>query len=281
MTWTARAAARCDRWASAPWSTPPSRAPDGAGSGAVRSQGYCALVDTTVQGAFSCANNTTTYLYGTIDLQGPLQLNSIGNTTDLRIQSSPLVLAGSGGIVGSNTTANRIMGGASDIQLVIAAESSIHGSMQLGANFMNMANHGLIEADTSAGMLLDLTDSGPNSNDGMIRASNGATLTIYPTTIDNTGGTIEAAKGSFVHLYNSTVVGGTLRDADGAGSGAVRSQGYCALVDTTVQGAFSCANNTTTYLYGTIDLQGPLQADGLGRHGGFGHLGQPHSRRDG
>ena len=129
---------------------------------------------------------------------------------------------------------------------------------------MLLTNHGLIDADTSQGMALDLTDAGPNFNDGTIRASNGATLTIYPATLDNTGGTVEAAPGSVVQLYNMSLIGGVLRDVDGNSAGAVRNAGYCALSGVTIEGGFECPNYTATYLYDTIDLQGPMRLNSVG-----------------
>ncbi len=237
---------------------------DGAGTGAVRNISSCTLTDTTIQGAFDCANATTTNLAGTIDLQGPMQLNSVGNNTQIIIQTSPFSLAGAAGTVGTNTLANLLYGVNPDIQLVVPVGSFVRGSMQLGLNQLHLANHGLIDADSSAGMFLDLTDAGPNTNDGTIRASNGSTLTIYPTTLDNTGGTIEAAAGSLVQLYSTAVNGGTLRDADGTGPGAVRNISTCTLTDITIQGGFDCANATTTDLVGTINLQGPLQVNSVG-----------------
>jgi fibronectin-binding autotransporter adhesin len=236
---------------------------DGAGSGAVRNVGASSLADVTVQGAFGCSNNTTTYLYDGIDLQGPLQMNSAGNTTDVRFETSPFTVTGAGGIEASNTTANRIYGVASDTRLVIAVNSSVRGSMQLGVNQMLLTNHGVIDADASSGMVVDLS-AGGGINDGTMRASNGGVMTIYPGIIVNTGGTIEAAAGSVVQLSGGSISGGVLRDVDGAGSGAVRNVGVSSLASVTVEGAFGCSNNTTTYLYDGIDLQGPLQMNSAG-----------------
>ncbi len=234
------------------------------GSGAVRNVGTSSLANVTVQGAFGCSNNTTTYLYDGIDLQGPLQLNSTGNTTNMVLQTSPFTMIGAGGVVGSNTTANRIYGAASDTHLVVAADSGVRGSLQLGAGQLLLTNHGVIDANTSQGMVVDLSDGG-SYNDGTMRASNGATMTIYPGIIVNTGGVIEAADGSVVQLSNANISGGVLRDVDGvAGLGAVRNVATSSLANVTVQGAFGCNNNTTTYLYDAIDLQGPLQLNSTG-----------------
>jgi fibronectin-binding autotransporter adhesin len=237
---------------------------DGDGAGAVQNVGTAVLVDTTIEGAFSCQNATTTYLYTGINLQGPMRMNSVGNGTNVIIQTSPLVLGGPGGIVGSNTLANIVHGASSDHRLVVPPEGQILGSMQLGYNQMKLTNHGLIETNSNQGMYVDLTDAGPNFNDGTMRASSGASMTIYAAGIDNTDGLIEAAAGSFVKLSGSTITGGTLRDADGDGAGAVQNVGTAVLVDTTIEGAFSCQNATTTYLYTGINLQGPMRMNSVG-----------------
>ena len=92
----------------------------------------CTLTDITIQGGFDCANATTTDLVGTIDLQGPLQVNSVGNLTDVRIASSSITLTGPGGTACSNTLANRIYAINPAFQLVIGSGHALHGVLGLG-----------------------------------------------------------------------------------------------------------------------------------------------------
>ena len=138
---------------------------DGSGSGTVRNITASTLENVTIQGPFVGANATTTFLRGTIDVQGSLVLDSVGNATDVIVQTSPFTLAGVGETVASNTQANRFYGVNGNVQVVVAPEHTVRGSLGFGSNQMRLDNQGEIRADSSGGLTVDLTDgAGLNFN---------------------------------------------------------------------------------------------------------------------
>ncbi|MBL9118713.1 MAG: hypothetical protein JNL80_02220 [Phycisphaerae bacterium] len=238
---------------------------DGDGTGFVRTVGEAWLNNITVQGPYLAINGTTTRLFGSPTVEGRIDMASAGGTTDLIINTSPLTLTGGGSVAGSNTTANRFYGLGPTHTLVVAPDFTIRGSMQLGANQMRLDNQGLIQADLSGGINVDLADGvGTNFNSGTMRSTAGAKLTVLNTTIDNTDGLIEAGPGAAVDVNSSTLIGGTLRDADGDGPGFVRTVGEAWLNNITVQGPYSTPNGTTTRLFGSPTIEGRINIASAG-----------------
>jgi len=201
---------------------------------------------------------------GSLSDSGAVVVNSAGATTDLRFDAANTTLSGPGATSASNTQANRIYCNSSANRITVASGHTLRGAFQLGLSQTRLTNEGLIDADLPANASVNLTAGDVNFNTGTMRASNGATLGITSTTIDNTGGLIEAAAGSLVNLTGVTIRGGTLLDTDGAGPGAIRNAGSTTLEDVTIEGEFNTNNGTSTFLRGTIDLQGPFHLNSAG-----------------
>lgn len=237
---------------------------DGAdGPGAIRTIGTTFLRDVTVLGDYQFGNATTTVLEGAPSINGRLRMLATGGTATLRIETTPMVLGGTGSIECSSSLGNRIIGLTSATELVVPQTQSIRGSLLLGLDQLVLHNFGLIESENS--MTIDLTDGPVNSNAGVIRTAPGAVLTITDTTIDNDGGEIAAGPGTSVFIASSRIENGTLRDEDGEGGpGRVRTSGTSFYRDVTFEGEHLTPNGQTTVLEGAPVVNGLLllQASG-------------------
>ncbi|MFO0962962.1 MAG: hypothetical protein U0625_08665 [Phycisphaerales bacterium] len=222
----------------------------------------CSLDGVRIEGGFHCAAGTWTALSGSIDLAGPLFVDSNGYNTDLVVSTPEFDLGGTGGVLCTAVSANRIYGSPGTNRLTVPAGQSIAGGFQLGMNALQLTNHGTIDGTSSSGSFIDLLDAGTHFNDGTIRASNGGYLRIYPGSIQNAGGVIEGTGGGALQLHDCTIFGGVLRDGGGTGWTGVVSTG--ALVDTRIEGAFHCAAGTQTTVVTSLDLAGTLFVDSNG-----------------
>ncbi len=195
---------------------------------------------------------------GLIELAGGESLAAIRCDADL-------ALAGAGVLAGVGDGSNRISGATGAVRLTNASGHSIVGTMLIGANLMRLTNAGLIEASSGLGIQLDLSDSGTNFNTGTMRAANNALLRVLSTTIDNTGGVMEADSGGLLGITNSTIKGGTLRDADGDGPASVQNLGLAWLDGVAIEGTFVAPATTSTFMRGMCVVNGSieLQADVL------------------
>lgn len=157
---------------------------------------------------------------GGIQNAGTLALAGSAGLATLRLDADT-TLSGAGALTGGEDGSNRILGANASVRLTNAAGHTISGSMLLGANALRLTNAGTVEASAGLGITMDLSDTGTNLNSGVMRTSVPTVLRIQNTALDNSGGLIEAAGGGQVQLLSSTIVGGTLRDADGDGPSAV------------------------------------------------------------
>ncbi len=184
------------------------------------------LQDLTNNGLFRINDNTRLRLIGTIVNNGLMQMNSAGNTTEIRLNGD-VTLSGNGMLTGSNTLANLVYGLTTGSEtLTNGPLHTINGTMQLGSNFMNLINNGVIDSNTS-NITIDPTSTATNNASGVFRASNGATLNLINGTYTNNG-TYEALTGSVVQMnsgaaltnYDSgtmTLTGGTYRSVSTGG----------------------------------------------------------------
>jgi len=118
-------------------------------------------------------NNLSFTILGNVVNNGTLGLNSGGNTTDLRIGPTT-TFSGGGTLTMGNSNQNRIYGnsGATTEVLTNTATHTIRGAGQLGLNQMGLNNQGLIEANGSAGLVIDVSET-VMTNTGTLRAANG------------------------------------------------------------------------------------------------------------
>ena len=124
----------------------------------------------------------------------------------------------------SNQTVNRIYGNAGTHELI--NQSTIEGAGQIGANSMKLTNDGLIEANQSNSLTVDLSSAGIHN--GTFKASRGGTLIIKDNfsgagawdadggkiqldSVDiTTTGDISIANGGELELNGSNLTGGDL-----------------------------------------------------------------------
>jgi len=190
---------------------------------------------------------------------GSITLASTGDVTALRVDAPQLMITGPGTLYATGAPANRIHGAVSSNRLVVDPACTISGALSLGLDQLRLTNEGVIESNLPGGAVVDLTDGPGSFNLGTMRSTNGATLAFVDTRIDNTGGMIEAAPGSLVTFSQSHIIGGTLRDTDGAkGAGALRNLSSLTLNGVSIDGALECENGSYTQLQGPIALAGSV-----------------------
>ncbi|MGQ0628813.1 MAG: beta strand repeat-containing protein, partial [Phycisphaerales bacterium] len=234
------------------------------GSGAI-------LAGCTTSGQVRLNDNNHAFLEAshTISAGGTFTLNSGGNPTDLRI-SGNTIINGPGLFTTSNTTANRVYGNAGDETLTFSGGLTVSGSAQLGVNFLNfIALPGTtVSAAQTGGMVIDPA-AGGYLNRGVLRAQNGAVLTLQNGGFDNNGaeGLIVAEDASRVDITGSAVMGGTI---DRNGTGLVRLLGSSILANTVNTGLVQLPDNNLAFLSGT-HTNSTLSGEGILTMGSAGN----------
>lgn len=206
----------------------------------------------------SVTNNSSATFAGTLTNAGLIQLNSLGNLTNFIAGSDGLTLTGGGTITLGTNSANRIYGLTAATTL-LNTDNTISGYGQVGANQLVLTNQAVITANVPGQTLL-LDTSGLFTNTGSIRAENGGNLEISDSTVDNTGGSFDAATGSTVTLTGSTIKGGTLNGPINIGSATVLLDSVALATGTTV----TVGNNRRLDLTGTIDNRGTVSVSSIG-----------------
>ena len=218
----------------------------------------------TGAGSILFANNTSTTFSGTINNQGNLLFNSVGNFTDF-VLNGDVTLTGTGTL--TLISADRILGNGT-LRNASTILGGMNGSGTLGNDAIGLVNlpTGVIEANVS-GLILRID---PNAelgltNTGMMQASNGGLLLLTGNGgggFNNTGGVITAQTGSQVQLtLGAAITGGTLATV---GTGEIHNLGSASLTDLTNSGSFVGNNNTTTTLSGTITNSGSILMASIG-----------------
>ena len=156
---------------------------------------------------------------GTIQNEGVIELagNDQGNTT---VFANPVTLSGSGTLELLNTSGFNdasVQGPGTVTQA--AGHTLIGGGGDTGASGPSfsapLVNNGLVTT-SNLGFVLN---GASLVNNGTFSATNGATLTLSATTLDNTNGIVTAADtSSFVDLDGVTITGGTLSSINSTGS---------------------------------------------------------------
>jgi hypothetical protein len=135
---------------------------------------------------------------------GKMTLNSTGSSTELIIGSSAVTLSGGGTLTLSNSADNFIF--ASTFGNTLVNQETIQGAGNIGLGDMGLVNSGTINANGSAGLVIQTT--GVTTNTGTIEATAGS-LTLSSMTLNNTGGKITDS-GQVLEFSNSTINGGTI-----------------------------------------------------------------------
>ena len=100
---------------------------------------------------------------------GSVTLNSAGSTTELKVNGANVTLSG-GSVTMSNNANNYILGAATADTLT--NQETIQGAGHIGNSSMTLVNSGIINANQSAGMTIQV--SGGVTNTGTMKATGGA-----------------------------------------------------------------------------------------------------------
>jgi len=218
---------------------------------------------------------STTYVQGTINNNGNIQLNAGsghntildfgGNTT---LQGGGTVTLNSGDINGL-AYLEQATGGVT----LTNVDHTIQGYGVIGNGGLTVINQATINANVSGRTLL-LNGSGNVTNSGLLEATNGGTLHIT-NVINNAGFNINANGGNVAIDNNATIVGGTLNSLHGGTVGLAQAQ--TANLDGSSQGALTLYSDqisgtttwtgglgSTTYVQGTINNNGNIQVNAGG-----------------
>jgi subtilase-type serine protease len=236
---------------------------DGTNGNTINNSGTMQLVD----GAGHPGGN----FQGTLNNTGTIQVLSHGNQVGLNIPGGQtFTLMGSGSLTLGDGTSNSynnqtgISGGGTFVN-----QQLVQGSGYI-LNLTGFTNSDTINANVPTGtnnLQLQLGRAGASTNTGTIEATNGGVLVVGSTTINNTGGTIEAiGANSNVSLVGSlgtsglTISGGTYTSS---GGGVVYGLG-----GTTFDGTTNAVTNSGTFVIPyvgnppNINVQGTLHNTG-------------------
>ena len=230
---------------------------DGTNGNTITNSGTMQLVD----GAGHPGGN----FQGTINNTGSIQVLSKGNQVGLNIPGGQtFTLMGSGSLTLGDGTSNSynnqtgISGGGTFVN-----QQLVQGSGYV-LNLASFNNSGTINANVPTGtnnLQLQLGRAGASTNTGTIEATNGGVLVVGSTTINNTGGIIEAVgANSNVSLVGSlgtsglTTSGGTYTTS---GGGVVYAYG-----GTTFDGTTNPVTNSGTLIVPSVGNPPNINAQG-------------------
>ena len=230
------------------------------------------LKDLTLAGNLVSDNNTDLGISGSIINNGSITLTSLGNQTDLEIQSGGATLSGGGTVTFANSTTG--LNSAQTGARFTNVDNTLQGQGVIGQNVTAITNSasGLINANINGGRLtLDPSASAADMgasfrNDGVLRASNGGILTF-----SGVGGgdftnnnLIEALAGSTIELTSSArITGGTLSTTGDGIIRALASQNVF-LANLSNEGNIVVENNTDLGISGSIQNGGSITLNSAG-----------------
>ncbi len=243
------------------------------GTGEIRVQAgnTASISGLTNSGIMRLEDNSNLDLSGAIVNSGVIQVDSGGNSTDLRIDNTVATLTGSGLISMNHNAARWVDEVGSPNGSLVNVNNTIEGIGNIGANTLQLENqvNGLIHANVSGGTLvIDPRNTTSLLNSGTLREQwgfsqfDGAGGGVF----DNSGGIIEALAGSAVQLsFNASITAGTLQTS---GTGVIQLvNGQSAIfADLTNLGLVRLEDNSNLDLFGTIDNQGTIRFESSGNN---------------
>jgi hypothetical protein len=263
-------------------------------AGATTLDGSTASGAVTINGTYTSAVNSQTWLLGTIINNGAIQVDGgggLGYNTYL-VVSGNVTLQGGGTVTLSTASGggNTIIEQATPGLTLTNVDNIIQGEGVVGYNGLSLINEsgGTIDANsTGSGVITTLTISGgTDTNHGLMEATNsgeldinnvtltntgnitagaGTTVVIYSGSVNNQGGTITADTGATVEINGSTIQGGTLTNNGtflGTYSSATTLDGSTGAGAVTINGTYTSALASQTWLLGTITNHGTMLVDG-------------------
>ncbi|MGO9125672.1 MAG: choice-of-anchor D domain-containing protein [Terriglobales bacterium] len=220
----------------------------------------------TIAGTYTGANNSATYLLGTINNTGAIQLNATANYAQLTMEGN-VTLIGNGTVLLSTTGAGFALIDQYGGETLTNVDNTLQGTGYIGWNGLSVINQasGIIDANVAGATSPLVLDPGGFTNQGLLEATSGATLVLSGSTINNGTGTIKVnGAASAVQFANgATIQGGTLATANNGvlttPSGNNITLDGSSQGPLTLAGTYTAANNTVTYLTGTINNTGAIQ----------------------
>jgi fibronectin-binding autotransporter adhesin len=153
-------------------------------------------------------NNGLNFGAGTITNNGAINLQGVGNNTELVIAGST-TLSGTGTVTMGNNANNIILGGGT-----LTNNQTIQGGGDIGDASLTLINNGTIDANQTSA--LTINPNGGTTNTKTLEATAGGTLVLATYAVNNTGGTILATgTGSSVQLNDVSITSGTLTSSSG------------------------------------------------------------------
>ncbi|MDX2131376.1 MAG: hypothetical protein SFY69_04920 [Planctomycetota bacterium] len=229
------------------------------GSGVWVLGGSSSFGGVTFQGTINTVNGNLNFFTGPIVNEGTYGLSSIGAGTYLRVGAPEVIMTGGGVVQLSNSSVNIIDAQVVNNRLVLNNQT-IRGSGRVGDNSLVIVNNSLIEAQGSAGMVLD-PPSGGMENNSTVRALSGSSLTLTNGAFDNADGLFVVEAGGSGLLTAATMTGGVVR---AIGSGVWSWTGSSAMSGLTLEGSHSITNGNLVFARGTIDNRGTLSLSSIG-----------------
>jgi hypothetical protein len=184
-----------------------------------------------------------------------LQLDGYGGTVNLSGGGTVTMVAGAGG--------GNSISGVNGNERLINLDNAINGAGRIGLHMMSLTNDGTINADAAPGIIIS-PNSGGVINGGILKASNGATLTLDGGSYTNTIGVIQAkgiGLGSEVDLQSGvTINGGNLKNDPGD---LIRVVDEAVLNTLTNKGNIAQNEGSVLDLVGTITNNGTITMPAL------------------
>jgi fibronectin-binding autotransporter adhesin len=223
--------------------------------------------------------NTQFSVFGTQMINaGSVLINGGGGANTYMFIDNSMTVSGAGTLTLSDTTSG---GGnaylyANNGAATLTNQSTIQGEGILGDNTaltINNQSGGIINANSSGGALattLVFQTAVPDTNAGLMEATNSGVLLVQSTTINNSGGNITAnGSKATVELNGADIQGGTLNTLS---SGTLGSFGTGVTLDGSTHGSltlnsgstYTAQGNSQTAVLGTITNQGNIQLNGGG-----------------
>ncbi|GMU84055.1 MAG: hypothetical protein AMXMBFR47_39250 [Planctomycetota bacterium] len=198
---------------------------NGAGGGLIAAANS-SFSGVTLEGALQVNPNSAAYMTGNVTNNGDFTINPTGvnANTYMRLDTSSATLDGTGTLHLNANAANldtshlaTLNGG---YALTLGADQTVDGT---GRIRVRLINQGTIDANVS-GRALEINEH-PKTNNGLMRASGGGTLSFSSVSVTNNAQIESEGAGSVVNLANTSLSGGELAAING-GSNAVQNSTF-------------------------------------------------------
>ncbi len=220
----------------------------------------------TIAGSYVGANNSQTFLTGTINNTGTIQLNAAASNTFLTVAAAVSLTGGGTVMLTENGSGgNAAISTTNGNQTLTNVNNTIQGIGFIGWNGLSVINQpsGVINANlpASAGSLY--LNPPTLTNTGLLEATGGGLLNLQNTFLNAGGNVLANGNGSTVQFISGVLEGGTLNTSNG-GLLTIPANNTFTLdgVSTgtlNLAGQFVVANNSTAYLKGTVNNTGSIQ----------------------